>query len=75
MIATGIGCALFVWPFFAPWASAAAIAALAFGSFSALVLIEMGPRSLDVRSFALLAALPSIDAATRALIVTGIGGV
>ncbi|WP_298208614.1 ECF transporter S component [Ferrimicrobium sp.] len=74
LVATGIGCALFAWPFFAPGASVAAIAALAFGTFSALVLIEMGSRSLDVRSFALLAALSSIDAAARALLVTGIGG-
>ncbi len=74
IFATGIGCALFAWPFFAPNASVAAIAALAFGTCGALLLIEMGSRSLDVRSFALLAALSSIDAAARALLVTGIGG-
>lgn len=74
VVATGIGCALFAWPFFASNASVAAIAALAIGTCGALLLIEMGSRSLDVRSFALLAALSSIDAAARALLVTGIGG-
>ena len=74
VVATGIGCALFAWPFFVSDASVAAIAALGIGTCGALILIEMGSRSLDVRSFALLVALSSIDAAARALLVTGIGG-
>jgi len=73
-LATGIGVILFSWPFFAPDASVAAVIALALGTFCALLLIEMGSRSLDARAFALLAALASIDAGARALLVTGIGG-
>jgi energy-coupling factor transport system substrate-specific component len=70
-----VGILLFLWPFVSgslPGASPAT--AIGLGTAAALVTVEIGARRLDARHLALLAALAAIDAAARAVVVTGIGG-
>jgi energy-coupling factor transport system substrate-specific component len=69
------GALLFLWPFVGgrlPGASATT--AVGLGTAAALIAVEVAARRLDVRLLALLAALAAIDAAARAVVVTGIGG-
>lgn len=73
--ASGVGVALFCWPFLgggAPGPTAAA--AMAVGTAAALFAVEVGARHLDTRDLALLASLAALDAGARAALVTGIGG-
>ena len=74
-VASIVGAGLFLWPFLGigrPAASAAA--AFAIGTAVALAAVELAAGRLDTRRLALLAALCAIDAAARAVVVTGIGG-
>ena len=73
--ATVVGAALFLWPFVASGQPAAAMAAaFGIGTAAALAALELAAGRLDTRQLALLAALSAIDAAARAVVVTGIGG-
>jgi energy-coupling factor transport system substrate-specific component len=70
-----LGAGLFGWPFLGvgkPGATAAA--ALAVGTLAAIAAIEVGARHLSTRDLALLAGLAALAAASRAVLVTGIGG-
>lgn len=70
-----VGAAIFLWPFFGGGQPGAATAA-AFGIGTAVALgsVELAAGRLDARQLALLASLAAIDAAARAVVVTGIGG-
>jgi energy-coupling factor transport system substrate-specific component len=74
-VASLVGAGVFLWPFLGaglPAASAATV--FAFGTAAALAGVELAAGRLDTRRLALLAALSAIDAAARAVVVTGIGG-
>lgn len=72
---SAIGVAVFVWPFFGG-GQPGAVTGLAFGigTAAALTAVEVAAGRLDARQLALLAALAALDAAARAVVVTGIGG-
>ncbi len=75
LLASIVGVLLFVWPFVGgnlPGASSTT--AIGLGTAAGLVAVEVAARHLDARHLALLAALAAIDAAARAVVVTGIGG-
>lgn len=73
--ASAVGAAVFLWPFFGGGEpGAAAAAAFAIGTAAALAAVEVVAGRLDTRRLALLAALAALDAAARAVVVTGIGG-
>jgi len=70
-----VGVGLFLWPFFGAGRPAAfAAAAFGIGTAAALAAVELAAGRLDTRRLALLAALSAIDAAARAVVITGIGG-
>jgi energy-coupling factor transport system substrate-specific component len=74
-LASLVGAGVFLWPFLGvglPAASAAA--AFGLGTAAVLAVVELAAGRLDTRRLALLAALSAIDAAARAVVVTGIGG-
>ncbi len=74
-LASLIGAGLFLWPFLGVGLpTAAAAAAFGIGTAAALAAVELAAGRLDTRRLALLAALSAIDAAARAVVVTGIGG-
>jgi energy-coupling factor transport system substrate-specific component len=69
------GLALFLWPFFGttlPTETAALVLAIACAA--ALLLVEVGTRSLDSRGVALLAALAAVDTGLRLATEPGIAG-
>jgi energy-coupling factor transport system substrate-specific component len=69
------GIVLFLLPFTGLGTVPAAPAlAIALATVVMLAAVEAGARRLDVRAFALLAALAAIDAGLRAALVVGIGG-
>src|ERR1700687_5404381 len=69
------GLALFAWPFIGSGLPANTPAwALAIGCIAAVLLVEAGPRQLDSRAGALLAAIAAIDTALRLAVIEGIGG-
>jgi energy-coupling factor transport system substrate-specific component len=75
LAASALGAGLFFWPFTGlglPAELPALSAAIA--CVAALLLLELGTRSLDARLLALLAALAALDAGLRLALVTGIGG-
>ena len=75
LLTSVVGILLFLWPFVSgnlPGASPAT--AIGVATACGLVAVEIGARRLDARHLALLAALAAIDAAARAVVVTGIGG-
>jgi energy-coupling factor transport system substrate-specific component len=76
MVATSVvGACVFLWPFFGGGQpGAAAAAAFGIGTAAALASVELAAGRLDTRRLALLAALAALDAAARAVVVTGIGG-
>lgn len=70
-----VGAGVFLWPFLgAGLPAASATTAFALGTAAALAGVELAAGRLDTRRLALLAALSAIDAAARAVVVTGIGG-
>lgn len=70
-----VGAAVFLWPFFGGGQpGAAASAAFGIGTAAALASVELAAGRLDTRRLALLAALAALDAAARAVVVTGVGG-
>ena len=72
---TLVGAGLFLWPFLGgALPGAAPTTAIGLGTAAALVCVELFARRLDARSLALLAALAALDAAARAVVITGIGG-
>ena len=72
---SGVGAAVFLWPFFGGGQPGAApAAAFGIGTAAALAAVEAVAGRLDSRRLALLAALAALDAAARAVVVTGIGG-
>jgi energy-coupling factor transport system substrate-specific component len=72
---TVVGALVFLWPFLGGGApSAASATAVGLGTAAALLAVEVLARRLDARALALLAALSAIDAAARAVVITGIGG-
>jgi energy-coupling factor transport system substrate-specific component len=75
LAASAIGVAVFVWPFFGG-GQPGAVTGVAFGigTATALAAVEVAAGRLDSRQLALLAALAALDAAARAVVVTGIGG-
>ncbi len=74
-IASVVGAAVFLWPFFSSGPpGAATAAAFGIGTAAGLAALELAAGRLDARRLALLAALSAIDAAARAVVVTGIGG-
>ncbi len=74
-VASLVGAAMFLWPFLGAGRPAAASAAgFGVGTATALAAVELAAGRLDTRRLALLAALSAIDAAARAVVVTGIGG-
>jgi energy-coupling factor transport system substrate-specific component len=74
-IASLVGAGVFLWPFVGAGPPAGvAVAAFGFGTVAALAAVEVAAGRLDARQLALLAALAAIDAAARAVVVTGIGG-
>lgn len=74
-VATLVGIAIFVWPFFGLGnPGTAATTAVGLGTAGAIAAVEIAARRLDTRSLALLAALAALDAGARAMVVTGIGG-
>jgi len=73
--ASVVGAGMFLWPLFgAGLPGFGAAAAFGFGTVAALGAVEVGAGRLGTRQLALLAALAAIDAAARAVVVTGIGG-
>lgn len=76
LVATSaVGAAVFLWPFFGGGQpGAATAAAFGIGTAAALAAVELAAGRLDTRRLALLAALAALDAAARAVVVTGIGG-
>lgn len=75
VVTSAVGVVLFMWPFVSgSLPGASATTAVAVGTAAALVAVELVARRLDARSLALLASLAAIDAAARAVVVTGIGG-
>ncbi len=72
--ASFVGAAVFLWPFFGGHPGAAEAAAFGIGTAAALAAVELAAGRLDTRQLALLAALAALDAAARAVVVTGIGG-
>lgn len=73
--ASAVGAAVFLWPFVGGGQPGAAeAAAFGIGTAAALAAVELAAGRLDARQLALLAALAAIDAAARAVVVTGIGG-
>jgi energy-coupling factor transport system substrate-specific component len=69
------GVVIFLWPFLTIGApSVAAATSIALAMVVALAVVEMLTRRLDVRRFALLAAIAAVDAALRLVLVEGIGG-
>lgn len=74
-VASLVGAGMFLWPFVgAGLPAASAAAAFGVGTVVALAAVELAAGRLDTRQLALLAALSAIDAAARAVVVTGIGG-
>jgi energy-coupling factor transport system substrate-specific component len=74
-VASVVGAGVFLWPFVgASLPAASAASAFGFGTAAALAAVELAAGRLDSRRLALLAALSAIDAAARAVVVTGIGG-
>lgn len=74
-LASLVGAGVFLWPFVGTGLpSGTAVAAFGFGTVAVLAAIELGAGRLDTRRLALLAALAAIDAAARAVVITGIGG-
>jgi energy-coupling factor transport system substrate-specific component len=72
---SGVGAALFLWPFFGLSApGTAAAAAVSIGCAVVLLAIETMSRRVDTRGLALIAAIAAIDAALRLALVSGIGG-
>lgn len=72
---SAVGAAVFVWPFAGGGQPGAATAtAFGIGTAAALAAVELSAGRLDTRRLALLAALSALDAAARAVVVTGIGG-
>lgn len=70
-----VGAAIFLWPFLGGGQpGAATAAAFGIGTAAAFASVEISAGRLDTRQLALLAALAAIDAAARAVVVTGIGG-
>jgi energy-coupling factor transport system substrate-specific component len=76
LVATSVlGAGVFLWPFFGGGQpGAAAAAAFGIGTTAAVGSVEIAAGRLDARRLALLAALAALDAAARAVVVTGIGG-
>jgi energy-coupling factor transport system substrate-specific component len=75
LVITAVGVALFAWPLTGLALPAAALMAVAvLAGTMALAAIEAGTRRLDSRRLALLAAIAAIDAALRAVVVTGLLG-
>jgi energy-coupling factor transport system substrate-specific component len=75
LVASIVGAGMFLWPFIgATKPAVATAAAFAIGIAVALAAVEFAAGRLDTRQLALLAALSAIDAAARAVVVTGIGG-
>ena len=73
--ASMVGAVLFLWPFLGGHLPAAGpTTAIGLGTAAAFVAVEVAARQLDARSMALLAALAAVDAAARAVLITGIGG-
>ncbi len=72
---SAVGAVVFLWPFFGGGQpGAATAAAFGIGTAAALAAVELSAGRLDTRRLALLAALAALDAAARAVVVTGIGG-
>jgi energy-coupling factor transport system substrate-specific component len=72
---SAVGAGVFLWPFFGGGQPGAATAiAFGIGTAAALASVEVAAGRLDARRLALLAALAALDAAARAVVVTGIGG-
>ncbi|MHB1554183.1 MAG: ECF transporter S component [Acidimicrobiales bacterium] len=72
---SSVGASVFLWPFFGGGQPGAApAAAFAIGTAAALAAVELAAGHLDSRRLALLAALGALDAAARAVVVTGVGG-
>ena len=70
-----VGAGLFLWPFLGGvLPGAVPTTAIGLGTAAALVCVELFARRLDARGLALLAALAAMDAAARAVVITGIGG-
>ena len=70
-----LGAALFLWPFVAGGAPAAAVVlAITTGMVVVLAAVEAGTRRLDARRFALLVTVAAIDAALRLVLVIGVEG-
>lgn len=70
-----LGAGVFLWPFLGGGQpGAATAAAFGIGTAAALASVELAAGRLDTRRLALLAALAALDAAARAVVVTGIGG-
>ncbi|MGH8988923.1 MAG: ECF transporter S component, partial [Acidimicrobiales bacterium] len=65
---------IFLWPFIGGLPGASTASACALGTAAGLAAVELAAGRLDTRRLALLAALSAIDAAARAVVVTGIGG-
>jgi energy-coupling factor transport system substrate-specific component len=72
--ASVLGAGLFGWPFLGGKPGATGAAALAVGTVAAIAAIEIGARRLSTRDLALLAGLAALAAASRAVLVTGVGG-
>ena len=73
--ASAVGATVFLWPFVGGGQpGAATAAAFGIGTAAALAAVEVAAGRLDTRRLALLAALAALDAAARAVVVTGIGG-
>ena len=73
--ASAVGAVVFLWPFVGGGQpGAATAAAFGIGTAAALAAVEVAAGRLDTRRLALLAALAALDAAARAVVVTGIGG-
>ncbi|HVC14855.1 MAG TPA: hypothetical protein VND62_08360 [Acidimicrobiales bacterium] len=74
-LASLVGACVFLWPFFGIGLPAAsATVAFGVGTVAALAAVELAAGRLDTRQLALLASLAAVDAAARAVVVTGIGG-
>ncbi len=70
-----VGAGIFLWPFVgAGLPTGSAVFVFTLGTVAALAAVELAAGRLDTRQLALLAALSAIDAAARAVVVTGIGG-
>lgn len=75
VVTSAVGVAIFLWPFFGG-GGPGTVTGVAFGigTAAALAAVEVAAGRLDARQLALLAALAALDAAARAVVVTGIGG-